>query len=65
MLASAHATYEMRRIPCLQACVSRVRGALQRCTQECQQDAWESRHAYPGEHEDLTMKNGVGLPYTN
>ena len=46
MFAGVHATYELRRIPCLRACVSGVGGALQRCVQECRQDAWESRHAY-------------------
>ena len=61
-----------RRISCLRACVSGVEGAIQRCAQECRQDAWESRHAYPEERkasagslslvEDLTMKKGVGLP---
>ena len=75
MLASVHATYEVRIIPCLQACVSRVGGVLQRCTQECFHDAWESRQAYLGECEagarslslvdDLTMKKGVGLPCAN
>ena len=35
MLASAHAAYELKEISCLWACVSRVRGALQRCAQEC------------------------------
>ena len=52
-----------------------VGGALQRCAQECRQDAWESRHAYPEERkasagslslvDDLTMKNGVDLPCAN
>ena len=41
----------VKRIPCLRACVSGVEGALQRRKQECWEDAWESRHAYPGERE--------------
>ena len=55
--------------------MSGVEGELQRCAQECRQDTWESRHAYPDERnaragslslvEDLTMKKGVGLPYAN
>ena len=72
MFAGAHAAYELKEISCLRACVSGVEGPLQRCVQECRQDAWESRHAYPEGSkasagslslvEDLTMKNGVGLP---
>ena len=52
-----------------------VGGALQRWAQECRQDAWESRHAYPEERkasagslslvDALTMKNGVDLPCAN
>ena len=55
--------------------MSGVRGAIERCMQEYRQDAWESRHAYPGEQEvsmgslslveDLTMKKCVGLPCPN
>ena len=32
MLVGTQAAYEVRRIPCLRACVSGVGGALQRCT---------------------------------
>ena len=59
MLVGVHATYEVRRILCLQACMSRVGGALQRCVQECWQDTWESRHAYPGECEELVTSRGL------
>ena len=76
MLASAHTVYEVRRIRTyIRACVSIVGGAIQRCMQEYQQDAWESRHAYPDEQEasmgslslveDLTIKKCVGLPCPN
>ena len=47
----ARIAYEVMRVPCLRACMSRVGGALQRCSQECWGDAWESRHAYLGERE--------------
>ena len=54
MLVGVHAAYELRRIPCLRACVSGVGSAVQRCAQECRQDAWESRHAYSGERKAST-----------
>ena len=72
MLAGAYAAYEVRRIFTVSTSV-RIRSW--RCEQECRQDACESRHAYPGEHqtsprslflvENLTMKKGIGLPYAN
>ena len=61
MLASERATYEVRRIPRLRACMSRVGGVLQRCAQECWGDTWESRHAYLDEHEELVAS--LGLDY--
>ena len=54
MLVGSRTKYEVRRIPCLLACMSGVGGEVQRCTQERWECAWESRHAYLGEHEVST-----------
>ena len=56
---SAIFTYEVRRVLCLRACVSRVGGVLQRCKQECWGDGWELRHAYPGECGELVANMGL------